>query len=203
MVCLTIVFPAVFDRGVLQNMLRRTLFPLLLSVLPFDPSLGMAVAPTAIICNGGSSSVRVVELTNPPGALFPVSVGSDPLGVVITKGNRYACVCNHNDRSLSVIDVTTARSPSPTVYTIPVGFAPIAVATTANGRYVLSCDYEADSLSVLDLNTLSSTVPTVYTIPVGTHPRSVATTPNNAYACVCNDCRSTLSIIDLSTLSLS
>jgi len=107
-----------------------------------------------------------------------VTVGRNPVTVVITPDGTKAYVTNAGANSVSVID-TAANT---VVATVPVGRTPVDIAVTPDGTKAYVTNAGGNSVSVI--STAANTV--VATVSVGFIPVDVVISPNGSSAYVAN-----------------
>jgi YVTN family beta-propeller protein len=127
-----------------------------------------------------------------------ITVGSWPSGIAITPDGRYAYVCNGDDGTVGIINISTNTVEN----TVTVGSDPSDIAITPNGRYAYVCNYGSGTVSAINI----STNIVENTVTVGFRPRDIAITPDGRYAYVCifdifpaGDGSGTVSMINIST----
>jgi YVTN family beta-propeller protein len=157
--------------------------------------IGVAITPDstkALVTNGGTNTVGVLDLTQPiigPGYTTPV--GDEPEGIAITPDGNLALVTNAGDNTVSVLEL------NPTVHvvdTISVGGGPRGVAITPDGSKALVANFSDGTVSVLSLN---PTVQSLYAITGFTTPKSIAITPDGTKALVVDIGSSSVTVLDL------
>ncbi len=137
--------------------------------------------------------------TTPPTLASTVSVGSDPLDMVVSPNGNYAYVANDASNSVSVVSTAT----NTVVDTVAVGLNPTSIAISPNGdyAYVTNSGYGAGTVSIIDTST--NTVTGTINIGANSEPNSVAISSSGSYAYVlssgANSGPNTLSVVDLST----
>ncbi len=126
------------------------------------------VAPMVYVANAGSHSVSVINPTTQM-VVATISVGHNPVEVVVTPDGSTVYVANAGSNSVSVIDTTSNNVTK----TVAVGFNPVNIAIKRDGTRAYVANAGANSVSVID----TSTNAVVHTIPVGQNPVHVAVTP--------------------------
>ena len=158
-----------------------------------DSRDGSKVYVTNSTASAGKSNVSVIDTaTNTVTATIPV--GSEPVGVAVSRDGSKAYVANANSATVSVIDTAT----NTVIATIPVGIGPYGVAVGPDGSKVyvtntlLNSTGPRGTVSVID--TAKNTV--TATILVDGFPTGVAVTPNGRKVYVANANSATVSVID-------
>ncbi|MBP6888067.1 MAG: hypothetical protein KBC21_00005 [Candidatus Pacebacteria bacterium] len=146
----------------------------------------------AYVTNSGSSTMSVLDISNPalPALLASVQVGSSPVSVYVSGG--YAYVVNSGSSTLSVVDISKPASPvvvsSPTT-----GSQPYSV--FVSGKYAYVANRVGNSLSIIDVSSPTSPV-TIATQSVGNLPIYVYVSGGYAYV-VNSGAGNTISIVDV------
>jgi YVTN family beta-propeller protein len=124
-----------------------------------------------------------------------VTVGSQPMGLVVTPDNTEVYVANSVSNTVTVISAGT----NSVMATIPVGNAPAFVAITPDGSTAFVSNNKDNTVSQISTSTKMVTA----TFSVGKAPLGVAVSPNGQlYVCNAGNGRNdgTVSVIDTSTL---
>ena len=127
-----------------------------------------------------------------------VTVGSAPLGIVVTPDTSYVYVANAGSLSLSKI----ATATNTVVNTIALTYSPGALAITPDGDTLYVANYYANSVTVVD--TASDTVATTLSLTEG--PKYLAMSPDGSEVYVlCNyqETNGIIAIIDTATNQVS
>ncbi|WP_206197414.1 PQQ-dependent sugar dehydrogenase [Peribacillus frigoritolerans] len=149
-------------------------------------------AYVAYVANEIDDTVSVVETKNNTVVGSPITVGSDPKGIAITRNGKFVYVANFSDDTVSVIDTKTNTLA---VRSIEVGNGPVGIAITPNGLFTYVTNSLDDTVSVIQMKT--NTV-VGSPIGVGTGPSAIAIAPNGR-AYVTNSLDNTVSVIDTRT----
>ncbi len=135
----------------------------------------------AYVCNVTGNSVSIID-TNPNSGTYNTVIGivtdngstfSGPYAIAITPDGNTAYVCNYNNSSVSIIDITTNTVTN----TLAVGGNPLAIAITFDGTTAYVCNYNDNTVSIIDLAT--NTVIGTLDDPSGTiqNPSAVVLSP--------------------------
>ena len=144
----------------------------------------------AYITNSESNNVSVIDtVTNK--VTDTISVGFNPMGVVINPNGTRVYVVNTRSNDVSVIDT----SKNTVIATVPVESSPQGVAVSPNGKKVYVANRYSNNVSVID--TSANTV--VSTVNTGKYPVGVAVSPDGKKIYVTNYGDNTVSIIDSAT----
>ncbi|WP_292381693.1 PKD domain-containing protein [Methanosarcina sp. UBA289] len=147
-------------------------------------------SPFAYITNAESDDISVIDTaTNKVTAT--ISVGSNPIGVVIDPNGTKIYVVNAYSNDVSIIDTATNKITA----TVPVGSYPQGVAVSPNGKKVYVVNRNSKNVSVID--TGANTV--VSTLNTGKYPEGVAVSPDGKKIYVTNYGDNTVSVIDTAT----
>ncbi len=150
----------------------------------------VGASPFAYITNAESDNISVIDTaTNKVTAT--ISVGSNPIGVVIDPNGTKIYVVNAYSNDVSIIDTATNKITA----TVPVGSSPQGIAVSPNGTKVYVANHNSNNVSVID--TSANTV--VSTLNTGKYPEGVAVSPDGKKIYVTNYGDNTVSIIDTAT----
>ncbi|MDR7665341.1 PKD domain-containing protein [Methanosarcina sp. Z-7115] len=144
----------------------------------------------AYITNSESNDVSVID-TATNKVTDTISVGFNPMGVVINPNGTRVYVVNTRSNDVSVIDTST----NTVITTVPVESSPQGVAVSPNGKKVYVANRYSNNVSVID--TSANTV--VSTVTTGKYPVGVAVSPDGKKIYVTNYGDNTVSIIDSAT----
>ncbi len=139
--------------------------------------------------SGASYSMQASQIAT-------TSVGSSPQAVAVL-GN-YAYVVNHDDSTVSVVDITDPSLPETLPNTASVGTYPSGIAISGDGLgdyYAYVTNYVDDTVSVVDITDPNNPSETAST-SVGTHPLGIAIYGNYAY--VTDNGDNAISVVDIS-----
>ena len=143
-----------------------------------------AVTPDGALCYTVSPDGDVVIPVDIAGeTTFPaISVGDQPVAIVIHPEGKVAYVANFNSSSVSIIDVNPASGSFNTVIsTITVGTNPSDLAVFPDGDRVLVVNAGSGDLSVIDGDATSNAYHTVIaTVNQGSGAKSCAVSPDGA-----------------------
>ncbi|MSS72398.1 MAG: matrixin family metalloprotease [Candidatus Latescibacteria bacterium] len=111
--------------------------------------LDLTGKPMAYVALRKSNAVSVLDTgVEPPAEVARISVGEDPIGLVITPDERLVCVSNRVSGTVTLIETATHRA----VATVPVGREPVNLAASPDGRSLYVNNTLDNSVSVIDLN---------------------------------------------------
>jgi YVTN family beta-propeller protein len=142
----------------------------------------------AYITNDNGNNVSVINTgTNTVTATIPV--GTNPIGIVVSKDPTRAYVANMSSNNVSVINTATRT----VIATISVGTLPYGIAISRDGSKV----YVANIDNVKVINTATNTVSATISIPAG--PLAIGLSPNGTKAYVTVQGTNTVAVINTGT----
>ncbi len=150
----------------------------------------VGASPFAYITNAESDNISVID-TDTNKVTATISVGSNPIGVVIDPNGTKIYVVNAYSNDVSIIDTATNKITA----TVPVGSSPQGIAVSPNGTKVYVANHNSNNVSVID--TSANTV--VSTLNTGKYPEGVAVSPDGKKIYITNYGDNTVSIIDTAT----
>ncbi|MFI9235510.1 beta-propeller fold lactonase family protein [Streptomyces sp. NPDC053079] len=155
-----------------------------------DPNEPLLVAP-----DWGADALAVVDLTAPecPEAHFP-PVGSNPRAVAVSKDGTRAYVVNHDDGTLSVVNLAVPEQP--VLRTVLAGNGPCAVVAGLVDDQVCVAAWADGEVVVFDKEGLQGGSP----LRVGSGPCALAAAPGGGAqrVCVIDETDATVSVVDVS-----
>ena len=140
--------------------------------------------------NATPGAVTAVD-TSDNSIITSITVGSSPIGMVVTPDGSKLYVANLSSDDVSVIDTNTNTVTT----TISVGADPIDFAITPDGTKLYVVHRFSNFLSVIDAST--DTVQT--TITIGQNPFGIAISPDGSTIYVVNQSDDNVSVIDTTT----
>lgn len=140
--------------------------------------------------DGTPGFVRVLDRTT-RAPLGRITVGSDPVDLVITPNNQFVVVANAGNGSLSFISTSSLR----VVATVPLGGSrePSALAVSPDGSRIYAASFNTDDVVVVDIGSTS----VVSSIPVGAGPTDLVVSQDGNDLFVVNNGDGSVSIVDL------
>jgi YVTN family beta-propeller protein len=183
----TVTRNAVTSNGVNFTVLVPNLTPLDEVIASINTGSGAktcTVSPDGSLCYTVSPDGDVVIPVDIAGeTTYPaISVGDQPVAIVIDPSGKFAYVANFNSGSVSVIDVDKNSATFNTVVaTITVGTNPADLAILPDGDRLLVANAGSDNVSVIDSDGSSATYRTVIaSIAQGTGVKTVTVSPDGA-----------------------
>ncbi len=142
-------------------------------------SASAVTTPEAVVCNGIPQALIFDTAAASP-TVVPITMRVGANAASITPDGSQAWVCNKDDNTVSIINLTTKS----VLDTISVGSAPMDVCITPDGRQAWVTNFNDDTVSVIDVATRAVTV--TIGLPPGSGPEGIAITPDGTQAWVCD-----------------